>query len=166
MYTEEYAEMLKQELSLLDKKDNSESEKLRKELGIQYLCGKELTKYKIDFIAKNMSQNQLYCLEKNDCFKKFILKCIEKEEIQEIEPKIFACATENSKIKVYWIFSDKNNFNFFYEISEQGEIFQTNKESIVEQVSNGTKPLSKSRKEEFYNIFREDKVLRDFELEM
>ena len=157
MYTEEYTDMLKQELKFLDDVNNLECQKLRKDLGISKLQEKDLIKYKIDFLVNNINQNHLYCLEKNACFKKLLIKCFDKESLEIIEPIIFACITDDSKLKMFWIFIDnEDDSKLFYEISSEGEMFKTNKESIKKQLLNGMVTLSETRRMDFKDLLEDD----------
>ena len=59
MYMEDFTKMLKEEMSLLDDKESKKGKDLRSDLGIEGLEGKELLKYKIDFLSKHMGHGDL-----------------------------------------------------------------------------------------------------------
>ena len=161
---EEFEKTLKNELNLLNDINDPKSQELREELGIGQMQEKELLKYKIDFLVKNMGQKNLYCLERKDYFKELLTFCLNKDCAKYITLTIFTCITGDSKIKIYWIFKDNNdNSKFIYEISENGEMFETNRESIMENISNGLRTLSKSRENELKSILHYNKQQKDNE---
>ena len=154
---EEFTEMLKEEMSLLDDRESQKGQELRKELGIDGLDEKELLKYKIDFIVKHMGYGNLYCLERNDYFRELLISCIDKESAQCFTPTTITCITSDSKPRIFWVFTDNDDkTKIIYSIYEDGDISKISQEDVKQQFANGMRTLSKSRENELKEILLGD----------
>lgn len=150
---EEFTEKLKEEMSLLDDRKSQKGQELRKELGIDGLDEKGLAKYKIDFIAKHMGQSNLYCFERNDYFRELLTCCIDKKGVQYITPTTITCITDDSKPRIFWVFTDnEDKSKIIYSISDKGDISQVFEEDVKQQFLNGMRTLSKSKEGELKEI--------------
>jgi len=108
MYMEDFTKMLKEEMSLLDDKDSEKGQELRRELRIEGLEGKELLKYKIDFLAKHMGHSDLHCMEKSDYFQELIRGCIDMKEAQEFfDLAKVTCIANDSSMTILCVLTDK-----------------------------------------------------------
>ena len=156
---EEFTEMLKEEMSLLDDRESKRGQELRRELEIDALDEKGLLKYKIDFIAKHMGQSNLYCFERNDYFRELLTCCIDKKDAKYITPTTITCITDNSKPMIFWVFTDnEDKSKIIYSISDKGDISQVFQEDVRQQFSNGMRTLSKSREGEIKEILLGNEV--------
>lgn len=63
---DDYIKLLKSEMKLLEDKDKGQE--LRQDLKIENLDKKELLKYEIDFLAKNLGHKNLNCMDKSRLF--------------------------------------------------------------------------------------------------
>ena len=151
---EAFTEMLKQEMDSLDDVSSEQGQTLRKELGIEGLDGKELLKYKIDFLAKHMGHSDLYCIEKSDYFQEIIKGCIDMKKAQEFfNLAKITCIEENSSIRILCVLTDKeDNSKTIYSISDGKEIMQVSVEELKQQFESGMRTLSKSREEKFKEL--------------
>lgn len=96
---EDFTEQLHKEMKLLNYKVD---EGTIKDLGIEGLDGKELIKFKIDFITKHMGHEKLNCIEKNNYFKQLIEECIGHKEIgQYFELSSITCINSDSSIRFF-----------------------------------------------------------------
>ena len=145
MYMEAFTEMLKQEMDSLDDVSSEQGQTLRKELGIEGLGGKELLKYKIDFLAKHMGHSDLYCIEKSDYFQEIIKGCIDMKKAQEFfNLAKITCIEENSSMRILCVLTDKeDNSKTIYSISDGKEIMQVSVEELKQQFESGMRTLSK-----------------------
>ena len=143
---EDFTEMLKQEMDSLDDVSSEQGQTLRKELGIEGLGGKELLKYKIDFLAKHMGHSDLYCIEKSDYFQEIIKGCIDMKKAQEFfNLAKITCIEENSSMRILCVLTDKeDNSKTIYSISDGKEIMQVSVEELKQQFESGMRTLSKS----------------------
>ncbi len=154
MYMEDFTKMLKEEMSLLDDKENDKGKELRKELGIDGLEGKELFKYKIDFLAKHMGHSDLHCMEKSDYFQELIKGCIDMKEAQEFFnfAKV-TCIANDSSMTILCVLTDKEDGSkIIYSISDEGEITQVTQDDVKKQFGSGMRTLSKSREKELKGV--------------
>lgn len=151
---EEFTKMLKEEMSLLDDKDSEKGQELRRELGIEGLEGKELLKYKIDFLAKHMGHSNLYCMEKSDYFQELIKGCIDMKEAQEsFDFAKITCIGNDSSMNIFCVITDKEDGSkIIYCISDGSEIVQVMQDDVKKQFESGMKTLSNSREEELKEI--------------
>ena len=142
---EDFTEMLKQEMDSLDDVSSEQGQTLRKELGIEGLDGKELLKYKIDFLAKHMEHNDLHCIEKSDYFQELIKGCIDMKKAQEFfNLAKITCIEENSSMRILCVLTDKeDNSKTIYSISDGKEIMQVSVEELKQQFESGMRTLSK-----------------------
>ena len=151
---EAFTEMLKQEMDSLDDVSSEQGQTLRKELGIEGLDGKELLKYKIDFLAKHMEHNDLHCIEKSDYFQELIKGCIDMKKAQEFfNLAKITCIEENSSMRILCVLTDKkDNSKTIYSISDGKEIMQVSVEELKQQFESGMRTLSKSREAKFKEL--------------
>ena len=149
MYMEDFTKMLKEEMSLLDDKESDKGQELRKELGIEILEGKELLKYKIDFLSKHMGHSDLHCMEKSDYFQELIKGCIDMKEAQELFDFVkVTCIANDSCMTILCVLTDKeDDSKIIYSISDEGEITQVTQDDVKKQFKFGMRTLSKSREE-------------------
>ncbi len=154
MYMEDFTEMLKQEMDSLDDVSSEQGQALRRELGIEGLEGKELLKYKIDFLAKHMGHSDLHCIEKSDYFQELIKGCIDMKKAQEFfNLAKITCIEENSSMRILCVLTDKeDNSKTIYSISDGEEIMQASVDELKQQFESGMKTLSKSREAEFKEL--------------
>lgn len=154
MYMEDFTKMLKEEMSLLDDKDSEKGQELRRELGIEGLEGKELLKYKIDFLAKHMGHSDLHCMEKSDYFQELIKRCIDMKEAQELFALAkVTCIANDSSMTILCVLTDKEDGSkIIYSISDEGEITQVTQDDVKKQFESGMRTLSKSREEELKEV--------------
>lgn len=153
MYMEDFTKMLKEEMSLLDDKDSDKGQELRKELGIDGLEGKELLKYKIDFLAKHMGHSDLHCMEKSDYFQELIKGCIDMKEAQELfNLAKITCIGNDSSMKIFCVLTDKEDGSkIIYSISDD-DILQVTQDDVRKQFESGMNTLSKSRESELKEV--------------
>lgn len=151
---EDFTKMLKEEMSLLDDKESDKGQELRKELGIEGLEGKELLKYKIDFLAKHMGHSDLHCMEKSDYFQELIKCCIDMKEAQELfNLAKVTCIANDSSMTILCVLTDKEDGSkIIYSISDEGEIIQVTQDDVKKQFESGMRTLSKSREEELKEV--------------
>ncbi len=151
---EDFTEKLKEEMSLLDDKESDKGQKLRKELGIEELEGKELLKYKIDFLAKHMGHSDLHCMEKSDYFQELIKGCIDLKKAQELfDLAKITCIGNDSSMTILCVLTDKEDGSkIIYSISDEGEITQVTQDDVKKQFESGMRTLSKSREEELKEV--------------
>ena len=151
---EDFTKMLKEEMSLLDDKESDKGQELRKELGIEGLEGKELLKYKIDFLAKHMGHSDLHCMEKSDYFQELIKCCIDMKEAQELfNLAKVTCITNDSSMTILCVLTDKEDGSkIIYSISDEGEITQVTQDYVRKQFESGMRTLSKSREEDLKEV--------------
>lgn len=154
---EELTEMLKEEMSLLDNKDSEKGQELRRELGIEGLEGKELLKYKIDFLARHMGHSDLHCMEKSDYFQELIKGCFDINETQELfNLAKITCIGNDSSMNIFYVLTDKEDGSkIIYLISADDDILQVTQDDVKKQFESGMKTLSKSREEELKEILFE-----------
>ena len=154
MYMEDFTKMLKEEMSLLDDKESDKGQELRKELGIEGLEGKELLKYKIDFLAKHMGHSDLHCMEKSDYFQELIKGCIDRKEAQEFfNLAKVTCIANDSSMTILCVLTDKEDGSkIIYSISDEGEITQVTQDDVKKQFESGMRTLSKSREKELKGV--------------
>ena len=151
---EDFTKMLKEEMSLLDDKESDKGKELRKELGIDGLEGKELFKYKIDFLSKHMGHSDLHCMEKSDYFQELIKGCIDMKEAQDFFnfAKV-TCIANDSSMTILCVLTDKEHGSkIIYSISDEGETTQITQDDVKKQFESGMKTLSKSREEELKEV--------------
>lgn len=149
---DDYIELLKKEMNLLDDKDNGKE--LRQDLKVENLDKKELLKYKIDFLAKHLGHKKLNCMEKGDYFQELIKNCIDMKEARNLfELAKITCIENDSNMKILCVLTDKEDSSkVIYSISDNEDIVQLTQDDIRKQFKEGMRTLSKSREEEFKEI--------------
>lgn len=153
---DDYIELLKKEMNLLDDKDNGQE--LRQSLKVENLDKKELLKYKIDFLAKHLGHKNLNCMEKWDYFQELIKNCIDMKETRSLfELAKITCIENDSNMKILCVLTDKEDSSkVIYSISDNEDIVQVTQDDIRKQFKEGMRTLSKSREEEFKKILLEE----------
>ena len=151
---EDFTEMLKKEMDSLDDVSSEQGQTLRRILGIEGLEGKDLLKYKIDFLAKHMGHSDLHCIEKSDYFQELIKGCIDMKKAQEFfNLAKITCIEENSSMRILCVLTDKkDNSKTIYSISDGEEIMQVSVDELKQQFKSGMKTLSKTREVEFKEL--------------
>lgn len=167
---EDFIKMIKEEMNLLDDKNSIEGQELRKELGIEGLEGKELLKYKLDFLAKNLLRSNLHCMEKSDYYQELIKGSINIKEAQELfDLTKITCVEKDSSMKILWVITDREDGSkIIYSVSDEEEIIQVTQDDIKKQFECGMRILSKSRetelkevlfgKPEQFRVFKEEEI--------
>lgn len=167
---EDFTKMLKEEMSLLDDKDSEKGKELRSDLGIEGLEGKELLKYKIDFLAKNMGHSELHCIEKSDYFQELIKSCIDMKEAQIFfDLAKITCIEEDTNMKILCVLTDKiDGSKIIYSISDGEDIVQVSQEDVRQQFAYGMRTLSRSRatelKEVLFGTSEEQRIFQEEEI--
>lgn len=154
MYMEDFTKMLKEEMSLLDDKESKKGKDLRNDLGIEGLEGKELLKYKIDFLSKHMGHGDLHCIEKSDYFQELIKNCIDMKEAQELfNLAKVTCIENDSSMRILCVLTDKEDGSkIIYSIADEGDISKVSQEEVRQQFESGMRTLSKSRETELKEV--------------
>ena len=151
---EDFTKMLKEEMDLLDDKESEKGQELRRNLGIEGLEGKELLKYKINFLAKHMGHRDLHCIEKSDYFQELINGCIDMKKAQELfDIAKVTCIANDSSMKMLCVLTDKEDGSkIIYSISDEGEIIEVTQDDVRKQFESGMRTLSKSKETELKEV--------------
>ena len=149
---DDYIKLLKNEMKLLEDKDKVQE--LRQDLKIENLDKKELLKYEIDFLAKNLGHKNLNCMDKSDYFQELIKNCIDMKKARTLfEFAKITCVEKDSNIKILCVLTDKEDgAKIIYSISDNEEITQVTQDNIRKKFKEGMRTLSKSREEKFKGI--------------
>ena len=134
---------------------------VRKELRFAQLSDKEWLRCEMDFITKRMGHDELTCIEKNDYLKKAIDQCIGKEELEKFNVNTITCFDNDGKMKIFHLFDPKvkkgNEDRLAYVLTQDG-IEETSQREIDDDLEKGLTTLSKSKREEYMSILRNDKT--------
>ena len=142
---EDFLEMIKAEMELLDDNESEEGKELREELGIQNLTPKELLIYKLDFLAKHMGSRALYPIEKGNYFLMLVRKCIGFNELKQFYDVFqISGVTQDSQMRIFLVAKDKeNDERNIYTTSDEGEIIRCPQNKIREQFYSSVKKTKK-----------------------